>query len=125
MAKISIRKSVWVDGEGYVDHYFDTIIDDEDFDRVNNSGYCWRIGAFGYVVSSTEYLSETIQPRRNISLHQMLMPALPSFHVHHKNGDKRDNRKRNLVILTASEHMSCHHKARWDKVREEKAKTEA
>ena len=32
--------------------------------------------------------------------------------VHHKNGDRADNRKENLELMTASDHMSFHMKER-------------
>lgn len=35
--------------------------------------------------------------------------------VHHINGDKTDNRKENLMLMTASEHMSLHMKERYKK----------
>ena len=39
--------------------------------------------------------------------------------VHHINGKRDDNRKENLMVMTKSEHMSLHSKARWAKKREE------
>lgn len=39
--------------------------------------------------------------------------------VHHINGNRADNRKENLVVMTKSGHMSLHSKARWEKKREE------
>jgi len=30
------------------------------------------------------------------------------YHIHHKNKKRWDNRKENLVMLTASQHMSLH-----------------
>ena len=34
--------------------------------------------------------------------------------VHHRNGDKRDNRPENLEVMTQSAHASLHFKEYWD-----------
>lgn len=37
--------------------------------------------------------------------------------VHHINKNREDNRKENLMLMTASEHISMHSKERWEKKR--------
>lgn len=52
--------------------------------------------------------------------HILVMEALIGRHlkddecVHHINGNRNDNRKENLKLMTKSEHMSFHTKKRWE-----------
>ena len=50
--------------------------------------------------------------REHRFIYEALM-GVSAQHVHHKNGNKLDNRIENLEGLTASEHTSQHTKARW------------
>lgn len=43
-------------------------------------------------------------------IHEALIPR--HYHIHHINGDKLDNRRKNLVLITASEHMQLTNKGR-------------
>ena len=72
-----------------------TMVDSEDYDRV--AGYRWHLGR-GYVTRS-----ERVGPGKYVSfrLHREIVGAADSaLYVDHINGDKLDNRKANLRIVT-------------------------
>ena len=61
----------------------------------------WHTNCSGHV--STEY---------GIPVHRLLMNSPKNMDVHHINGNKLDNRRINLIMMTRSEHASLHMKMR-------------
>ena len=64
----------------------------------------WLIGANGYI-----YKSGARRRGEQCLLHRIVMGAKPGEEIHHRNGNKRDCRKGNLAMVTASSHQD-HHK---------------
>lgn len=67
----------------------------------HSQGY-WCIGVNGKKVYQHRHVMEVFLGRK------LLMKEV----VHHKNGDKRDNRIENLELMTATEHMKHHDNVR-------------
>ncbi|MGB4824970.1 MAG: hypothetical protein WBP82_08725 [Leuconostoc mesenteroides] len=80
-----------------------TIIDDEDFDKINHIK--WSANYCGGKYYARGYCKIT---KKNICLHNILLPKKDNSKVDHKNGDSLDNRKSNLRYLT----LLCNRKNR-------------
>lgn len=82
-----------------------TLIDDEDFERVNQFKWHFVNGKYG------GYARRTLNPKpsigrykhKDIYLHAFLLKPSKNMMVDHINHDTLDNRKDNLRIVTASE----------------------
>lgn len=64
----------------------------------------WNTNGSGHV--ATEY---------GIPIHRLLMNSPKNMDVHHINGNKLDNRRINLIMMTRSEHTSLHMRTRYAK----------
>lgn len=83
-------KRVLINKRGADEYY---TIDEEDFERVRE--YKWHIGTNGYLVSNT-----------HVKLHRLIIGVTDTaVFVRHINGDKLDNRKANLQIITPAQKM--------------------
>jgi len=70
-------------------------VDDEDYPQV--CSYTWVVNGHGYVVS----FPEGNDRGRILSLHRFLLYPDPGQHVDHINGDKLDNTRANLRLVSA------------------------
>lgn len=73
-------------------------VDDEDFERLNQ--HKWFISANGYAVRNRE--DWKTNPGL-IRMHRVIMNTPEGLDTDHRNGNKLDNRKRNLRICTRSQ----------------------
>jgi len=74
-------------------------------ERVTGTRYVTR---GGYVAIKTGIRKWQLEHR--IVMERVLRRKLHKHeHVHHRNGNKTDNRRRNLVLLTNAEHWAVHH----------------
>ena len=104
--KIPHRKTQYrVDGDiAYIKTYdgVEFFVNSCDLDLVLQ--HRWHANGSGHV--ATEY---------GIPIHRLLMNSPKNMDVHHINGNKLDNRRINLIMMTRSEHTSLHMRMRYAK----------
>lgn len=76
------------------------VIDDDDFERVNN--FKW----YAYNSDGIYYAGRTLPGNFSISMHRYILNAPSQFYVDHKNRDGLDNRKTNIRLCTASQNQA-------------------
>jgi len=82
-----------------------TIVDDEDY---------WWAKEFGWAENKvTGYVCRRGPDGKTVYLHRMIMEPCEPFYVDHRNGDKKDNRSRNLRLCTPSENAWNRRKGKW------------
>jgi len=75
----------------------------------------------GRTLSDGYVLVYDVNKRRYVAEHRVIMKVDDhSLHVHHRNGNRADNRKGNLQVLTVSEHMTLENNIRWGNVTRDK-----
>lgn len=81
------------------------LFDKEDYELIKN--YCWRVDAYGYVVTSAK---NELSGKYNkiIKMHQLLSPCLNGYVIDHKNGNKLDNQRNNLRMCRQSDNVKNH-----------------
>lgn len=81
---------------------YKAIVDDEDFDYLNQ--FHWNVR----IVSGTQYAKRNInigQKQTTSNMHREIMKCPKNMMVDHINGNGLDNRKENLRICTRSENL--------------------
>jgi hypothetical protein len=78
------------------------IVDDEDFERINKHG--WYMSSRGYANRGRRIKRGTWKGK--IMMHREVLNLGDDRFVDHINGDRLDNRKKNLRIVTAEQNMA-------------------
>lgn len=78
----------------------DLIVDDEDWGIIGR--YNWKVDRHGYLFrwATVAEMRDQSLSSRHISLHRQLMGLPKGKQVDHINGNRRDNRRSNLRIVT-------------------------
>lgn len=84
------------------------IIDEEDGPRVTKRR--WQLSAAGYAITQFQVNGKS----RTVSMHRFVMNAQHGMAVDHINGNRLDNRKLNLRVITNAENCQNLHGARSD-----------
>jgi hypothetical protein len=79
-----------------------SLVDEEDFSCV--SRYSWRLDRFGYVIRTKR--GAVKKSRTTVFLHREIMKPPQDMQIDHINGNKRDNRRENLRIVTHLENSA-------------------
>ena len=87
---------------------------------INNNGYV-VIRAADYPDAITTGTRGWIREHRLVMEMALKRPLSSREHVHHINGDKTDNRRRNLVLTTAIRHPSHFHPLNEDAIKARRA----
>jgi hypothetical protein len=74
------------------------IIDNEDYHHYLN--HPWSVHRKGYLISNTR------KPKDGLRFHRLIVKVKPGQLVDHKNGNRLDNRKRNLRICNNSQNLA-------------------
>jgi hypothetical protein len=80
-----------------------TVLDPEDFSRAEHLK--WRRHPCGYAMSDVRQPDGSYS---SVLLHRFILGAPKGFDVHHRDGDKLNNRRSNLEIKSPGEHRSFH-----------------
>ena len=83
------------------------LVDDEDFDHVNQWKWCARKSHNSYYAIRTAYLGggRKNQKIKTVYLHRLIIGAKRGEEIDHRNGDSLDNQKNNLRRCTHAQNM--------------------
>jgi hypothetical protein len=84
------------------------LVDDEDYDRVMQSGLKWRVShkKGGHVYYVVRNRKNSFPSRGNVSLHEEILGKRIGYVIDHINGNGLDNRKSNLRHVTNAQNIS-------------------
>ena len=81
-----------------------TIVDDDDYERLNLGSYHWYLAISKHFRGETGYAYAIDKNTgKRVALHRLIMNAPAGVFVDHINGDPLDNRKSNLRLANHSQ----------------------